>query len=87
MWSKPPARVVYVERQGDNYATTDPLTGADLGEVGRRDAEKVRVNNNLRRVIRSAVGQLTLLSDNPATRPRCGSIDHARRRSGQPAAT
>nr|WP_284392811.1 urea ABC transporter permease subunit UrtB [Devosia yakushimensis] len=61
-------RVVYVERQGDNYATTDPLTGADLGEVGRRDAEKVRVNNNLRRVIRSAIGQMTLLSDNPATR-------------------
>ncbi|MFK4809652.1 urea ABC transporter permease subunit UrtB [Devosia sp. ZW T5_3] len=61
-------RVVYVERQGDNYATTDPLTGAELGEVGRRDAEKVRVNNNLRRVIRSAIGQMTLLSDNPATR-------------------
>ncbi|WP_390888776.1 urea ABC transporter permease subunit UrtB [Devosia neptuniae] len=61
-------RVVYVERRGDNYATTDPLTGAELGEVGRRDAEKVRVNNNLRRVIRSAIGQMTLLSDNPATR-------------------
>ncbi|WP_248307059.1 MULTISPECIES: urea ABC transporter permease subunit UrtB [unclassified Devosia] len=61
-------KVAFVERNGSNYALTDPVTGAALGEVARSDTEKVRVNNSLRRTIRTAIGQMTLLSDNPGTR-------------------
>jgi len=61
-------RVVRAVRAGDDYAISDPLTGATLGEVGRRDAEKIKVNNGLRRTIASAIGQLTLMSPNAEIR-------------------
>lgn len=60
--------VVIAERGGQGYMLTHPLTGESLGEVGRRAVGKVRVNNNLRRVIRAALGGLTLMSPDAATR-------------------
>ncbi|MCB9992845.1 MAG: urea ABC transporter permease subunit UrtB [Hyphomicrobiaceae bacterium] len=61
-------RVVIAERKGSNYEISDPISGAALGEVGQRDAEKIKVNNSLRRTIDSAMGQLTLMSPDPANR-------------------
>jgi urea transport system permease protein len=46
----------------------DPLTGAEVGPVGRGAGERIRVNNGLRRAIRAALGQLTLASPDPARR-------------------
>jgi len=51
-----------------NYALSDALTGEDLGEVSRRDVEKIKVNNKLRRVIRAALGGLTLRNPDPTVR-------------------
>lgn len=45
----------------------DALTGAALGQPGR-NAEKVKVNNSLRRDIRTAMGILTLRDPDPARR-------------------
>ncbi len=61
-------QVVIAERGGQGYLITDPLTGEALGEVERRAVDKVKVNNGLRRVIRTAIGQMTLLSDDRDTR-------------------
>jgi urea transport system permease protein len=44
------------------------VTGAALGEFAKADVEKVKVNNGLRRVLRTLIGQLTLLSDDRGTR-------------------
>jgi urea transport system permease protein len=54
--------IVTAERGGKGYLLSDPFTGEALGEAGRREVAKVRVNNSLRRAIRSAIGTLTLLS-------------------------
>jgi urea transport system permease protein len=68
--------------KGDLYATkdtgkvvlpkdggyADPLTGETIEGLEKSTVEKVRVNNSLRGKIRTAVGQLTLMSDNPARR-------------------
>ena len=64
---KATGKVVFIEGRGP-YALTDPVTGAALGEVPKGDVEKVKVNNSLRRVIRTAIGQMTLLSEDPAVR-------------------
>jgi urea transport system permease protein len=53
---------------GRNLALSDPLSREALGEAASRDFEKLRVNNRLRRSIRSAIGALTLLSPEPAVR-------------------
>jgi urea transport system permease protein len=59
---KSDGKVVLTTEVGRNLQLTDPVTGEDLGEIAKSDAEKVRVNNSLRRTIRTAIGQMTLLS-------------------------
>lgn len=61
------AIVVAIANDG-GLAISDPRTGASLGQIGKRDAKKVRVNNKLRRAIDAAIGQLTLMSTDPAIR-------------------
>ncbi|MCL5778235.1 urea ABC transporter permease subunit UrtB [Limibaculum sp. FT325] len=56
-----------IERSGETVAV-DPLTGAEIGPLGRRDGEKIKVNNALRRDIAAALGALTLMSPDPARR-------------------
>ena len=46
----------------------DLFTGEALGELGRRDAERIRVNNALRRDVSTAVARLTLMSPDPERR-------------------
>jgi len=65
---KADGKVVFITGSGATLGRVDPVTAAELGEVPKADVEKVKVNNGLRRVIRTAIGQLTLLSDDPATR-------------------
>ena len=67
--------LVRIIKQGSDYQSFDPLTGEALGEVGRRDGRKVKVNNSLRRIIRSAIGVLTLRSDDPAKRLEAAAAD------------
>ena len=61
-------KVVFAAKAGTSFALIDPLTNEGLGEVAKGDVEKIKVNNSLRRVIRTAIGQLTLLSPDRATR-------------------
>ena len=55
-------KVFITEKASGGYALTDPLTGEDAGKAGRRAVKKIRVNNKLRRVLKAALGNLTLLS-------------------------
>jgi urea transport system permease protein len=54
--------------RGTTLVMADPITGEALGEVAEREATAIRVNNAVRRSIRTALGSLTLLSDDRATR-------------------
>ncbi len=55
--------IVYLgQKAGTVFALTDPVTGQSAGELPKSAIEKIKVNNNLRRVIRAALGQLTLLN-------------------------
>jgi len=60
--------VFITEKQGKLFQLTDPLTLEAAGEAGRREVKKIKVNNRLRRVIRSALGSLTLIAPDPAIR-------------------
>jgi urea transport system permease protein len=61
-------QVVTISGRGDEVTATDALTGEVIGEVPSAGVERIRVNNSLRRAVRTAVGQLTLLSTNASTR-------------------
>jgi urea transport system permease protein len=60
--------VFVARRSGDGYALTDALSGEEAGEAGRREIEKIRVNNRLRRAIQAALGGLTLRAPDPGVR-------------------
>ena len=60
--------VVAARRGGEGYRIADPLTGEALGQVGRREVDKVRVRNSLRRLIDATLSSLTLRSPSRAAR-------------------
>ena len=61
-------QVVFVRPAGGNVAIRDALTGEDAGEGASGAVDRIRVNNSVRRAIRTAIGQLTLLSPDANTR-------------------
>ena len=61
-------KVVIARRQGSVYVLTDPISADEIGEATKSDIKKIRVNNQLRGVIRGALGALTLSSKDPARR-------------------
>jgi len=61
-------RVVFAERSGDVYLLKDTISGADLGETKKLAIKKVGVNNKLRRIIKSALAGLTLLTGDDQVR-------------------
>ena len=65
--------VFITQAAGSKLALIDPLSGESAGEVAKGAMSKIRVNNNLRRVIRSALGGLTLLSPDRNTRLQAAS--------------
>ncbi|MBT4045849.1 MAG: urea ABC transporter permease subunit UrtB, partial [Rhodospirillaceae bacterium] len=61
------ALVILEKRDGKKFFV-DPISGETLGEAKSRSSNKVRVNNRLRGVLRSALGTLTLFSKDPDIR-------------------
>ena len=55
-------KVVFTDTKGGKGAVSDPVTGTELPAVTNDNLDKVKVNNGLRRVLRTAIGQMTLLS-------------------------
>jgi urea transport system permease protein len=65
---KSDAKVVLAAKAGSGFALANPLDGADLGPAVKADIDKIKVNNGLRGKIRTAIGQMTLLSPDRTTR-------------------
>ncbi|HLV82890.1 MAG TPA: urea ABC transporter permease subunit UrtB [Devosia sp.] len=55
-------KVVFTANAGGKGVRTDPISGTELPELAEARLGKVKVNNNLRRTLRTAIGQMTLLS-------------------------
>ncbi len=61
-------RVVWVEKDGRQFKATDALTAQVLGEFKKRKLKKFRINNSLRRTIRSILAARDLDSPDPRAR-------------------
>ena len=78
--------IVLAEKAGRNLALSDPFTGEALEEVGKRKARKVKVNNNIRRLVDSLLGGLTLQAPDPEVRlAAAAAIFKARDAASEPA--
>ncbi len=67
-YRKSDKRLVIADKTDDGLTLTDVLTGEALGQVGKRDAKKVGINNTMRGQLRGAIASLTLASPDPAVR-------------------
>lgn len=61
-------QVFITKSAGSKLTLIDPISGEAAGEEVKPAMSKVRVNNSLRRTIRTALGGLTLLSKNVSVR-------------------
>ena len=61
-------KVVIAAKAGSAFALKGPLDGSELGTAAAGDLDKIKINNGLRGKIRTAIGQMTLLSTDRATR-------------------
>jgi len=61
-------RVFIVAEGPEGLRLIDPLSGEEAGTAAAGETEDIRVNNAVRRVVRSALGALTLGSPDPAVR-------------------
>ncbi|MEC9404774.1 MAG: urea ABC transporter permease subunit UrtB [Pseudomonadota bacterium] len=65
---KAEGEVFITRKAGKTFALIDPLTMETTGEAAKGEIDKIKVNNKLRRVIRSALGSLTLMAPDPKVR-------------------
>lgn len=65
---KSDGKVFLVKAQGADLLLVDPATGMEAGEAPKAAMQKVKVNNAVRRAVRSALGGLTLFSDDAGAR-------------------
>lgn len=59
---KADGQVFLTKESGSNLTLTDPISGDSAGEAPKAALSKIRVNNSVRRAVRTALGSLTLLS-------------------------
>lgn len=56
--------IVFAQDLEEGYIITDVVANKIIGEVGKREIKKIRVNNKLRKQLRGAIARLSLSSDN-----------------------
>jgi len=71
---KSDGRVFITKASGANFQLTDPVSGEATGEAPKAAMDKVKVNNSVRRAVRTALGGLTLMSPNRAERLKAAEI-------------
>ena len=74
--------IVIGHKTGKVYSLTNALDGSAVGDARKKELKKVKVNNRLRRVIKAALGGLTLLSDDPDQREEAAAAVFAARDAG-----
>jgi urea transport system permease protein len=70
--TSPKVVIVHKVRDG-GYTITDPLSGAELGTVGRRDVKRISINNDLRQMVRGLIAGLQL--NQPKAEDRITAIE------------
>ncbi|GAC1045032.1 urea ABC transporter permease subunit UrtB [Rhizobium sp. No.120] len=61
-------QVFIAKSSGDMMDLVDPLTRQTAGQEAKDNLGKIKINNNLRRAVRAALGGLTLMSPDRVTR-------------------
>ncbi|MBS8240994.1 urea ABC transporter permease subunit UrtB [Marinobacter lipolyticus] len=57
--------VVVLRNVGRDWTIADPLTGENLGEISRRELDRVNINNAIRGKLEGVLAMLDLYSDDP----------------------
>lgn len=74
--------VIVLNNRGRDWEVADALTGENLGEMSRRDLDRIAVNNAVRRQLAGVLAMLDLYSDNVDVRETAaldlmGKVDDA----------
>jgi len=67
-YKKSDKTIVSINKVDGEYFITDTLTNKKIGKIKKREIKKIKVNNKLRRKLRSYIAQLSLEDDDPKVR-------------------
>lgn len=67
-YRKSDKKIVIATKNDEGYVLFDPITGEDLGQVGKRDSKKIRTNNKLRGEINTQIAALRLSANDKQIR-------------------
>jgi len=67
-YRKSDKRIVFAKKNGSSYAITDVISAESYGEVKKKKIKKIRINNSLRRLLRTSIAGLSLGSSSADVR-------------------
>ncbi len=75
-------KMVLVEKSGSNFLLISAADGSSLGEVGKREVSKIKINNSLRAKLRGAISAMSIQDPDPQA--RLAAIEQMMQSLGEP---
>ena len=73
-YHKKTKQVLFTVKNDEGFEVVDVLTGANLGNFGKREVKRISLNNNLRKYIKNVIAKSSLMVDDPGERINAAEI-------------
>lgn len=73
-YHKKTKQVLFTIKNDEGFEVVDVLTGANLGNFGKREVKRISLNNNLRKYIKNVIAKSSLMVDDPGERINAAEI-------------
>ena len=73
-YHKKTKQVLFTVKNDEGFEVVDVITGANLGNFGKREVKRISLNNNLRKYIKNVIAKSSLMVDDPGERINAAEI-------------
>ena len=73
-YHKKTKQVLFTAKNEEGFEVIDVITGANLGNLGKREVKRISLNNNLRKYIKNVIAKSSLKVDDPDERINAAEI-------------
>ena len=73
-YHKKTKQVLFTAKNEEGFEVIDVITGANLGNLGKREVKRISLNNNLRKYIKNVIAKSSLKVDDPDKRINAAEI-------------
>ena len=73
-YHKKTKQVLFTVKNDEGFEVVDVITGANLGNFGKREVKRISLNNNLRKYIKNVIAKSSLMVDDPGERINAAEV-------------